>query len=77
MAIKRLHVRLAGAVDAEGKPHPVLQAFARHLYEHLLLPSGRGGGYARGWPAATYPGCFTYEPPTGVVWDGKDGLLPQ
>ena len=76
-AIKRLHVRLAGAVDAEGKPHPVLQAFARHLYEHLLLPSGRGGGYARGWPAATYPGCFTYEPPTGVVWDGKDGLLPQ
>lgn len=76
-AIKRLHVRLAGAVDAEGKPHPVLQAFARHLYEHLLLPSGRGGGYARGWAAAEYPGCFTYEPPPGVVWDGKGGLLPQ
>jgi hypothetical protein len=76
-AIKRLHARLAGAVDAEGKPHPVLQAFARHLYEYLLLPSGRGGGYARGWPAATYPGCFTYEPAPGVVWDGKGSLLPQ
>jgi hypothetical protein len=73
-AIKRLHVRLAGAADAEGQPHPVLQAFARHLYEHLLLPSGRGGGYARGWPAATYPGCFTYEPPPGVVWSAECGL---
>jgi hypothetical protein len=76
-AIKRLHVRLAGAVSAGGLPHPVLPGFARHLYEHLLIPSGRGGGYARGWPAATYPGCLTYEPPPGVVWDGRDGLLPQ
>jgi hypothetical protein len=72
-AIKRLHLRLVGAVDAEGKPHPVLQAFARHLYEHLLVPSGRSGGYARGWPAATYPGCFTYEPPPGVVWSAERG----
>jgi hypothetical protein len=74
-AIKRLHVRLAGAVDAEGKPHPVLQAFARHLYEHLLVPSGRSGGYARGWAAAEYPGCFTYEPPRGVVWSAEGGGL--
>ncbi len=76
-AIKRLHVRLAGAVDAAGLPHAVLQAFARHLHEYLLIPSGRGGGYARGWAAAMYPGCFTYEPPPGVAWNGKDGLLPQ
>jgi hypothetical protein len=89
-AIKRLHVRLAAAADAEGQPHPVLRAFGRHLHEHLLLPSGRGGGYARGRPAATYPGCFTYEPPPGVVWNiqhstsntqqpvnGEGGLLPQ
>ncbi|MCX6926261.1 MAG: hypothetical protein NT154_24100 [Verrucomicrobia bacterium] len=74
-AIKRLHVRLAGALDAEGKPHRVLQAFAHHLYEHLLVPSGRSGGYARGWPAATYPGCFTYEPPTGVVWSAEGGQV--
>jgi len=67
-AIKRLYAHLAGAVDVQGQPHPVLRGFARHLYHHLLVPSGRGGGYARGWPAATYPGCFTYEPPKGVVW---------
>ena len=73
-AIKRMQRHLAEAVDAAGKPHPVLHAFARHLYEHLLIPSGRGGGYARGWPAATYPGCFTYEPPAGVVWSGDWGL---
>ena len=44
VAIKRFHARLAKAVDAEGRPHPVLQGFARHLREHLLIPSGRGGG---------------------------------
>ncbi len=76
-AIKRLHQHLSGAVDAEGRPHPVLQAFAGHLHGHLLVPSGRGGACARGWAAATYPGCFTYEPPPGVVWDGKRGSLPQ
>ena len=70
-AIKRVHLRLARAVDAEGKPHLVLQGFARHLHEHLLMPSGRGGGCARGWAAAMYPGCFTYEPPTGVVWSAE------
>ena len=68
VAIKRLHAHLAGAVDAEGKPHPVLQAFARHLHEHLLIPSGRGGGYGGAWAAVGSGGCFTYEPPPGVVW---------
>ena len=43
VAIKRFCARLAKAVDAEGRPHPVLQGFARHLREHLLIPSGRGG----------------------------------
>ena len=73
-ALKRLHTHLAAAVDAEGQPHPVLRAFARHLYEHLLVPSGRAGGCARGWPAANYPGCFTYEPPKGVVWSAECGV---
>src|ERR1035441_9257445 len=68
VAIKRLHTRLAGALDAEGRPHAVLQAFARHLHEHLLIPSGRGGGHG-GAPGANTPsGCFTYEPPPGVIW---------
>jgi hypothetical protein len=68
VAIKRFHARLAGAVDAEGKPHPVLQAFARHLHEHLLIPSGQGGGHGRARAASAPAGCFTYEPPRGVVW---------
>jgi len=33
-AIKRLCDRLARGVDADGKPHPVLQDFARHLWRH-------------------------------------------
>ena len=68
MAIKRFHARLAGAVDAEGRPHAVLRAFARHLHEHLLIPSGRGGGHGGARAASTTAGCFTYEPPPGVVW---------
>jgi len=76
-AIKRFHGRLAGAVDEEGQPHAVLRGFAGHLHEYLLVPSGRGGGWARGWAAAEYPGCFTYEPPRGVIWEKKGGLLPQ
>ena len=67
-AIKRFHARLAGAVDAEGQPHPVLRGFARHLQEYLLVPSGRGGGYARAQAASGAAGCFSYEPPPGVVW---------
>ena len=73
VAIKRLHASLAQAVEAGGRPHPVLSAFARHLHEHLLVPSGRGGRYAR----ARCPGCFTYEPPQGVVWAETEGWLPQ
>jgi len=68
-AIKRLHGHLVAAADAEGKPHPVLQGFARHLREHLLVPSGRGGADARGQACPGFAGCFTYQPPRGVVWE--------
>ncbi len=68
MAIKRLCGNLARAVDAEGKPHPILQAFARHLLEHLVIPSGRGGGHGGARAVSAANGCFTYEPPPGVVW---------
>ena len=67
-AIKRLHARLAQAVDASGQPHPVLCDFARHLHECLLIPSGRGLGHGGARPRWAVPGCFTYEPPPGVVW---------
>jgi hypothetical protein len=67
-AIKRLHARLARAVDAKGLPHPVLRGFAQHLHAHLLVPSGRGGGCARAQAGSGSAGCLTYEPPRGVIW---------
>ena len=69
-AIKRFHARLARAVDAEGRPHPVLQDFARHVYECVLMPSGRAGR-AADWLPLVPAGSFTYEPPRGVVWNGR------
>ena len=74
MAIQRLHTHLARARDAEGRPHPVLQAFARHLYEHLLFPSGRGRRPGGMRVAGALAGCFTYEPPLDVVWSAERGV---
>ena len=73
--IRRFHAHLAGAVDAEGKPNAVLQAFALHLGENLLAPSGRGCGRAGTWVASVPAGCFTYEPPPSVAWSAGEGLL--
>jgi len=67
-AIKRFYARLAVARDAEGRPDEVLQAFAQHLYEHLLIPSGRSCGRAGHWVASVPARCFTYEPPAHVKW---------
>ena len=68
-AIKRLHVHLAVAVDAEGRPDEVLRAFALHLHEYLLVPSGRGAAYARTQANSGFAGCFIYTPPEGVGWE--------
>jgi len=68
-AIRCLHARLASALDSEGKPDPGLQAFARHLNEHLLIPSDGGGIQGRFRVGAALPGWFTYQPPKGVVWE--------
>ena len=73
-AIRCLHARLAVAVDSEGKPDPVLQAFARHLDEHLLIASDGGGIPGRFRLGAALPGWFTYQPPPGVVWKCGDGV---
>jgi len=75
MAIKRLHAHLARAVDGQGNPHPMLRGFARHLNEHLLIPSGRGGARGGVRAAAALAGCFTYEPPPDVAWSAGAGLL--
>jgi hypothetical protein len=64
-SIRRLHRRLADAVDAEGRPHRILRAFAAHLETCVLVPSRRWAG-ARG--SGAYPGCLVYEPPQGVRW---------
>ena len=77
MAIRRFHSHLAEAVEAQGEPHPVLQAFGRHLREHLMTPSGRGGDHRKARALSPFAGCYTYEPPPGVVWAGKKGLLPK
>jgi hypothetical protein len=88
MAIRRFYSHLAGAVDAQGEPHPVLQALARHLREHLLTPSGRGGDHRKARALSPFAGCYTYEPPPGVVWSAEcrvpsaecergKGLLPK
>jgi hypothetical protein len=69
VAIKRFHARLAGAVSVEGRPDPVLSAFALHLQKHLLGPSGRGGPHTRKQALSEFAGCFIYVPPKGVVWD--------
>ena len=67
-AIGRFHRRLLRAVDPEGRPYPVLAAFAAHLETYLLIPSFRyarkGGRFARTGLA----GRFTYEPPPGIIW---------
>jgi hypothetical protein len=63
VAIKRLHARLAAAVDAEGRPDEVLRAFALHLHEYLLVPSGQA--------VSGLEGCFSYQARKGVGWDVK------
>ena len=68
-AIRCLHAHLASAMDGEGNPDPVSQAFARHLNEHLLIPSDGGGIRGRFRLGAALPGWFTYEPPLGIVWE--------
>jgi hypothetical protein len=66
-AILRFHGHLAKALAADGAPHPVLRPFAAHLEQYLLVPSGRCSK-SRSRLRAGLSGCFTYEPPSGVVW---------
>jgi hypothetical protein len=75
-----IHLLLAHfnrALDDEGNPHPVLQAFARHLERHLLVPSGLACLPGEVRVAAAFNGWFTYEPPPGVDWAAGEGLSPK
>ncbi len=62
----RLIKDLERATGRKREPVPVLRAFGRHLRTHLWEASGRSSG-RRGRPGRS--GCFTYEPPAGVVWE--------
>jgi hypothetical protein len=46
-----------------------LRPFALHLETHLLIPSARYSGVRRALARRGRVGCFTYEPPPGVVWE--------
>jgi hypothetical protein len=63
MSLKRLHRRLAKASDAQGNPHPVFQPFAKHIFSHILIPSGRGAGHGGIRPHQSLAGSFIYQPP--------------
>jgi hypothetical protein len=64
-ALRRLLDHLNAAELRRNVPNPVLRDFGAHLETHLWLPSMGGKGRAG---ASGRPGCFTYEPPSGVVW---------
>lgn len=67
-SIKRLHDKLATAVDGNNQPDTVLRDFAAHLMTHLIIPSSRFNRGKGSRNRAGVAGTFTYEPPTGVVW---------
>jgi hypothetical protein len=71
MALKRFHKRLRDARDGEGRPVPVLRAFAEHLQRFLLIPSAMCSLAMGLRTHSGFPGCFTYEPPHGVRWTSE------
>lgn len=68
-AIVRLHETLARSLDQDGKPHPVLTAFAGHLSQYLLEPSSRFSHRSLSGARTGTAGRFTYKPPPGVTWN--------
>jgi hypothetical protein len=68
-AIIRFHQRLSKTADAKADPNHVLARFAAHLENHLLIPSRRYSGHGNAYARTGLAGCFTYEPPSGCVWD--------
>jgi hypothetical protein len=67
-AISRLYLHLAAATDRQGNPHPTLRPFAEHINNHLLKPSARFASSGSPHARTGLAGCFTYEPPSGVIW---------
>jgi len=68
-AIRHLHRSLATANSSDGAPDPILRQFGFHLLRYLLIPSARYSKAGRGRTKTGVAGCFTYEPPPGVIWN--------
>jgi hypothetical protein len=68
-AIGRFRDRLLDARDDQGMPHPVKNAFGRHIRKYLCVPSSRYTGSRQGRAKSGLAGCMTYEPPPGVSWE--------
>jgi hypothetical protein len=68
-AIKRLHAKLANAIDENRAANVVLRDFAEHLLTHLIIPSSRFNRGKGSRNRAGVAGTFIYEPPPGVVWE--------
>jgi hypothetical protein len=67
-ALHRLKNALLVAENDKAQPDKVLRAFGGHLNEFIIVPSARYVKKGRQRNTARTPGCFTYEPPHGVVW---------
>jgi hypothetical protein len=68
-AIRRLHGKLARAIDEQRAPNMVLRDFATHLLNHLIVPSSRFNRGKGSRNRAGVAGTFIYETPPGVVWE--------
>lgn len=64
-SIKNLIKELKSAKRQQGLINGALCAFGEHLEQNVWRPSIGGANRAG---ASGKPGCFTYEPPTGVRW---------
>jgi len=76
-AIKRFYGRLARAVNSDGSPNVVLRAFALHIKERILIPSGRGLCHGGCRPAEGCGGFFRYDSAEGVVWSPHSAARVQ
>jgi hypothetical protein len=56
-ALTRFHEQLKNAVDENGNPHHLLRAFAKHIFEQIILPS-----------RAT-PSHLVHHPLPGISWN--------
>jgi len=62
-AIKRLHSHIAKATNADGTSNTILRAFADHIRQRILIPSGRNGAHGGFRPPHAYGGFFICQKP--------------